>query len=814
MFHKILLVALVIFTAFSANAQKSLTEDLIKSKLLTPYDNYFSADREMIYTQFNKSRYLTGDDIWFTSWVLNPTSKRLSFGTTKLYIELWSNEKKLISRQILFVKGGTASNFIHLADTLSAGTYCFRAYTNWMLNFYEEKEINTPLTILKPSVIMLNTKPISSKPKTVQPLVSKTSYDIQFLPESGHYIEGIDNVFGVKVTDEHGHGVIAKGKVVDSTNSEIATFTTNQMGITTFIVANAPNQTIRAIVELSDKSTKEVALPRPEKLGVAININDFLQKVVWIRLQTNAMTRSQNHSYILMIHSNGVMYDNYKINFSTAASTQFKINKADLGNGIIYATLFNEDLTPIAERIFYNKNGIYKGKVSLRTQALTNDTVKLTVATTDSLSKPQVAKLSLSILPGGSLMNNFSNSLFLESQLRPILKGDIENPGFYFEKNNTEHLIALDNLLMVQGWRKYDWKEITKPGPLKFTHQKEDAFLINGEVKNWLRNKPELKSRIVLFSPQNNLVMQSQVDNEGKFRFDKLYLRDSSYVIASASSIKGAKWNRVLIMSIPEATLNAPDLNQIATIPAKENEIIDDIPNMTKGVIRLGEVVVTAPMKNPFSNNIYVSIMSRQFKLTKDNYMHYNDLQQLLLSYFNVTVTIDEEGQYHFNMGRGISSSKTPIMTIDGIKVLEPIELLSYPMNMIEDVAVDKSGTMGGMQGGGGVIAITTRTTPLFEMTAESTNLKRLIVKGYSPPKEYFEPKYLIQPENADFSRYATIYWKPELVTDSTGVASFKFVVPHSLKTLEIRAEGINYEGLIFLHEEKLTLPDRENNNN
>ena len=149
-------------------------------------------------------------------------------------------------------------------------------------------------------------------------------------------------------------------------------------------------------------------------------------------------------------------------------------------------------------------------------------------------------------------------------------------------------------------------------------------------------------------------------------------------------------------------------------------------------------------------------------------------------------------------------------MTIDGRKVWDPMELFSYPLVLIEAVAVDKSGTTGGMYGDGGVIAITTRTTPLGPEFADGMNLKRLMVKGYSAPKEYFEPKYLIRPDDPDFTKYATVYWKPEVVTDIRGKASFRFVVPKTLKSIYIKAEGINTEGLIFHHEENLPLVRRD----
>jgi len=74
---------------------------------------------------------------------------------------------------------------------------------------------------------------------------------------------------------------------------------------------------------------------------------------------------------------------------------------------------------------------------------------------------------------------------------------------------------------------------------------------------------------------------------------------------------------------------------------------------------------------------------------------------------------------------------------------------------------------------------------------------------------KYFEPKYLIQPGTIAYNRYAAIFWKPDLITDAKNTASFNFYVPIEIKTLTIRAEGISFDGKIFLHEQKLALPGR-----
>ena len=846
MISKFLILSFLVLAVVSVSAQHLQNEDDIMNRLLIPYDNFFESDREVIYTQFNKSRYITGDDIWFTSWVLDPKNKRPSFSTTKLYVELWSGEKKLIGRKILFVSGGTASNFIHLEDSLSPGTYCFRAYTNWMRNFYEEKDFNTSITILGPtgkniksnsSAIKGNNDEALNLKDPSKPEI-KTDYDIQFLPESGHFIKGIDNVIGVKITDSYGRGVAVKGKVVDSTNNEISSFTTNQMGMDKFTIVNASNQTFHSVIKLPDGSTREVKLPKAENQGVAINMNINLPDDILVRLQINELTRSLNQSYILMIHADGVMYFNYKVGFTSGSSVQLKIKKKALGNGIIYATLFNEDFTPVAERVFYNQNGSPLGNISFSTNILTNDSIRLTVKASDSLSEAKIAKFSFSVLPEGTLMNNFSNSLLSESRLRPALKGDIENPDYYFEKNDVEHLAALDNLLIIQGWRKYDWPKITKNTKQQFVYPSEADFAIDGTVKSMSKKKPESNSMVSLISPQNNILLIAPVDSLGQFHFTNLFLADSSNVIVSAASIKGAKKNRKVEMSIPETQLNAPDFTLLQTPPVKKNEIDEGIPNLTKGAILLREVVVTAKKKDPFVDNMYVGMNSRKLELNENIYAQYYDIRQLLEAYFHVrfvrvrdTLKIDMGRNTSLiavstdMQGNGDGKAKAdlsqiginlinPVMMIDNLRITEVQTFLdilqAYPMNMLEAVAVDKSGMNLGLGGMNGLIAIAIRKKMIFESKTDTINVKRLFVKGYAAPKEFFEPKYLIRPDEPGFARYASIYWKPDLVTDSTGVASFNFKVSKPLKSVVIRAEGINSEGLIFKHEEKMVLPERE----
>lgn len=801
-----ILNVLLILVNLSSYAQNTIDDPILVNKLFKSYDSSFSKDREWIYTHFNKSTYIAGDDIWFTSYVLNPVSKKLNDSTSKLYVELWSPDRQLISRKILLVEAGTANHYIHLADSLMPGTYCFRAYTNWMRNFYEEKDFNTAITILrtdKPQGIGVNLS--AQREKNPEP-TNKLNYDIQFLPESGHFLEGVNNIFGVKATDQYGRGIRVTGKVLNDQNQELMSFSTNSLGLGNIAIAEASNQQYIAKVCLPDETICELQLPKTEPKGLIMHINPYLKDVVWLNIQTNEATRQLNKSYHVLIHANGIVFSHYHIRFSKESMVQFKINKKEIPTGILYATLFDENLTPIAERLFYNQDTLKRGKLTINTEVLPNDSINLKIAIRDSLNNPEIAKLSVSILPGETVFNHFSNSLLSESILRPVLRGTIENPNWYFETNNAEHTIAIDNLLLTQGWRKYDWPEILKDTVHKFAYPFENAFTIKGSVKNWIKNKTEQKSIVTILSPQNNIMLLTPVDSTGAFKIEKAYLADSTWVTAVATSDKRKDWNRVIQMSIPEAILGAPEFKQIIIPSDSKSEIADNIPNLTKGVVRLKEVVIKATKRKPFEGNIYAVNGCKIFEITKENHNQFSSVELLLQTEFNVRTERSEGDTYHFDLGRGL---RDPIMLIDGVRVSNPKEILNFPIELIEAVAVNKSGAGAGIGGMKGVLIIKTRTRLLQYDSPESTNKTHLMVKGYAVPTQYFEPKYLIQPGTIEYDKYATIFWKPELVTDSKSRASFRFSVPKEIKSVTIRAEGISVEGITFLHEQKIVLQDR-----
>ena len=69
-----------------------------------------------------------------------------------------------------------------------------------------------------------------------------------------------------------------------------------------------------------------------------------------------------------------------------------------------------------------------------------------------------------------------------EMLLASEVKGFIPNARWYFEKDDQEHREALDLLLMIQGWRRFNWREMAVPGLWEISQMAESSPVISGHV--------------------------------------------------------------------------------------------------------------------------------------------------------------------------------------------------------------------------------------------------------------------------------------------------------------------------------------------
>ena len=116
---------------------------------------------------------------------------------------------------------------------------------------------------------------------------------------------------------------------------------------------------------------------------------------------------------------------------------------------------------------------------------------------------------------------------------------------------------------------------------------------------------------------------------------------------------------------------------------------------------------------------------------------------------------------------------------------VERIEVLKGP-----------SAAIYGARGANGVIAIFT-----IRGSFAIKGILKFDMLGYHRPREFYSPKYGTRFDDLVEDYRTTLYWDPDIRTDSTGIAKISFYCSDISSTFHLVVEGISTEGKIGSNE-------------
>ena len=203
------------------------------------------------------------------------------------------------------------------------------------------------------------------------------------------------------------------------------------------------------------------------RAGLEADENDLL-------LHITARGEPKNDSLAFTILHNGRL--KY---YRTVDSHDIQVELDSLPNGIAQITLYDRQGRIWADRLFFV---LHKGFSS---QTVSIEHIK------DSYEPYSPVQLKLKGVASGvvsvsvrdkalSPYTNDDGTVLTETLLSSQIKGFVEHPSYYFEKYDETHLRNLDLLMMVQGWRRHGWHELTHP--MTISHPVEKSRTLYGEV--------------------------------------------------------------------------------------------------------------------------------------------------------------------------------------------------------------------------------------------------------------------------------------------------------------------------------------------
>jgi hypothetical protein len=555
-------------------------------------NNQFKIFFEKVYVQTDREFYTAGEDIWYKAYLVNAASNYPTASSSNLYVELIAADASIIDKQVIYLNNGYGNGDFRIADTLSAGNYKLRAYTNWMRNFGNNFLFEKNITIKNIAKTTASTKKINT---------TAPNYTLSFFPEGGSLIANTNNTVAFKAEDVFGKGIICEGSLVNSKGKTVANFKSSYAGMGSFSFIPESNESYDVKAVCNNQSIAS-DFPFALEKGFVLSINNTNDEFVTATIKTNAATLASLPNTLITVtakHSSKLFFkDSVRLN-STEAS--IKIPLQSLPQGIAVITLYDEKLRPNSERLVFIKkqpNAILSAQMD-KTSFNANENPSVKINVTNTANIPIKADLSMAVVDANVVpvsSTNIVNYLLLQSEL----KGDIENPDNYFNLKNPQRLQQLDLLLLTQGWREFVWTKLAQEG-IKIKYLPEPGITISGKVTRELSNKPLRDMNITLFAPQakGDKLLLTKTDSAGKYYLDGVKLFGTQRIKLVSKDNKGNKggninidslfnppvatkpFNTIIDTSAPVKNFEAKATEHLTTLNKVKDDEIKQLPGVT-----------------------------------------------------------------------------------------------------------------------------------------------------------------------------------------------------------------------------------------
>ena len=104
--------------------------------------------QENVYLHTDRPYYYPGESLWFSAYMKYRVPGMMDSLSKVLYVDLISEDKRIIQTRILPIDSGRAANAMVLPASLKPGQYVLRAYTNWMRNYGAGAYFYKPIHVL------------------------------------------------------------------------------------------------------------------------------------------------------------------------------------------------------------------------------------------------------------------------------------------------------------------------------------------------------------------------------------------------------------------------------------------------------------------------------------------------------------------------------------------------------------------------------------------------------------------------------------------------------------------------------------------
>jgi hypothetical protein len=757
------------------------------------------APQEKLYLQFDNSNYTSGQTIWYKAYLMSGFQP--SQISKNLYVDWYDNNGVLLSSTVTPIAYSYAAGHFKVPDNYEGNKLHAIAYTKWMRNF-------DSAYFFKQSFKVLNNK---TQQIAGQKNINESS--IQFLPESGNFINNKLNIIALKVINGLGLPENITGIIKNTKGDSIASFKTvhDGMGKFQFVPLTGQKYTASWIDVLGIKHN--TPLPIAEEIGVNLNVEPGrLNRIFHVQRTKDVPAPMQQLN--LVGQMNGTILFMAKLNLSDKESITSTLPLNKMLSGILKLTIFDANNSPICERQIFVKNDDYKLNTILSVDTL--NTLKRGKNILEiELKDTSYASYSLAITDANT--NQFNdNNIVSHLLLNGELAGNVYNPAYYFSSNADSVYNHLDLVMLTNGWSRYNWKKILSSPSPELKYARDSVYqTISGKISDYSSKKPKKPETINLIfvakDSSNSMVILPVMD-DGTFASSNAMLYDTTKIYYKINGTTKVSNKNISI----DNDLLKPDIKYATNFSKSTFD--------TAGLSKLKEIVKEQfkfDSLNKFNSLKEVTVFSNQKARLKELDKKYAsgiftgeataafDMSTLQ----NASHRIDI---YDFLDGKvpGLQFSSTEGGTIARVAVyrngkasfylngnyINEREVENIEMSTIAYVKVFSPPAISGPNGSGGAIAIYTKKGgDINSKDNIPSGLDYISYIGYIPHREFYTPNYTENSQENIYDLRTTLLWNPWITLDKNHQkVKIDFYNNDVTNTFRLVLEGMDNKGKLF----------------
>lgn len=822
--------------------------------------------QEKVYLHFDNTAYFQGDVIWFSAYVVN-AALQTPAQSKVVYVELLSPNGVVLKQLKLKVVDGKAHGSLPLVDTsteearalrgvtaLPSGFYEVRAYTRTMLNFDDAGIFSRVFPVYEaPEKEGNYNNPVMRRwdnPYDLQRAKAEKAkkLNVTFYPEGGTLVQGVRSRVAFKAMDENGMGVEVSG-TVKMDDGQLISVATVHDGMGCFELT--PTKKRHSVEFQYEGKEYSFRLPNAEEEGYALKVNNLRPQQLTGQLTGYEGCQDELLGVMLICRGAASYFDTLSIRQGKA---MFAIPKDNLPTGVHQLHLFNAAGKVLAQRHIFVNNGLMAGDVQVEASAAQYEPfeeVQMNVRTYSPDGTPMPATISVAVRDNKNLGTAYGDNVMTNMLLSSDLKGYIHRPEFYFEGDGPVYVQALDLLMMVQGWTRYNWTKMARVEPFYVQHFVEDGLVIDGCVLQRMKDKPIAGATVNmrLYSPDRSQTQETSVvtDENGCFGFavEEFYGKWDMFLSVTKEDKNQDCRIRLDRASRPTAqayTIADTYLPDFATLTDSVKVMTPKDPFMQAApdsVFLLDNVDIHGRRK-------YIDYLTfKAYNAEEDTELHidqgrytYMVRDYLTEKGYNIDYTrydgVIPDGistreelmtwaleqcpinnrrvlwYLHNEDSKWMKESYTPGFDID-MEDVKSIIVYDSPFDFMSIPIVREVLTVEQMQALNETKTLEDKTVLsrglyVIDIAMYPKGLRRSKVKGhrqtsfrgYSEVPEFYAPEYPDGPIKGDVDYRRTLYWNPALTTDADGSASLMFYNNGYSKQFDVSAEGITPQGILL----------------